>query len=252
VGSGAAPPAPRSSARVPLPRGWLCAPPHAAAASTHRPSDRAAAAAKHASPAPVRPAPPGFSQPPLQDKSACEDDFGRRLVSRWRDARVEWCRSRAAPPGPAEAPERTRGSSVVCYPLHQYGHAGAGDNLCEMQHVRPLGAAPLPLKPPEALSNPLSCFVFFACPQPALKRGGRGARAGFDRHGAVRRRGGHEDGHGAVQRDQARRRSLHPLRGGHRRGTLHQGARRACPGGAEGALRAARAAGRPQHPFDNF
>mmetsp|Transcript_27880 Transcript_27880/g.66394 ORF Transcript_27880/g.66394 Transcript_27880/m.66394 type:complete len:697 (+) Transcript_27880:173-2263(+) len=70
-----------------------------------------------------------------ESRSSCEDDFGKRLVPRWRETRTEWCKATSAPPGPTEQPASVTGSSVHCFPLRQSGHSGEGDNLCEMEHV---------------------------------------------------------------------------------------------------------------------
>lgn len=59
----------------------------------------------------------------------CGDDYGNRLIKRWRSTRKRNCdTSKSA----AIEPLRT---SIDCFLMHQNHHHGSGDNLCLMENI---------------------------------------------------------------------------------------------------------------------
>ncbi len=65
---------------------------------------------------------------------SCQDDFGNRLVNRWRNALQTYCEPRKdfIPHSNANSIQQ---SKIECYLVHQTRHHGNGDNLCVMKNV---------------------------------------------------------------------------------------------------------------------
>jgi hypothetical protein len=57
----------------------------------------------------------------------CAEDFGNKLVDKWRQQKASYCKS--------ETPNPDDHTSIDCYLIHQTRHHGNGDNLCVMKNV---------------------------------------------------------------------------------------------------------------------
>ncbi len=89
----------------------------------------------------------------------CSNDFGNRLVNRWRGVKKEVCSPKDGPSRFHRNSSRAKGilsSQIDCYLVKQTRHHGQGDNLCHMKVCVPQRCAiserPLPL--PLAIANP--------------------------------------------------------------------------------------------------
>lgn len=58
---------------------------------------------------------------------SCSDDFGNKLVNRWRDKKETFCSS--------DINSKYPSSAVECYPVKQTRHNGFCDNICEMKDI---------------------------------------------------------------------------------------------------------------------
>jgi hypothetical protein len=63
--------------------------------------------------------------------TSCEDDFGNKLVNRWRDTKDTYC----SPDGEDVGTVGGLKSKIDCYLVKQTKHGGHGDQICVMENV---------------------------------------------------------------------------------------------------------------------
>jgi hypothetical protein len=66
----------------------------------------------------------------------CEDDFGNKLIDRWRNTKSTFCSSSSSYNNNNNNNiDNIESSSIECYLIQQNNHAGNGDNICKMKNI---------------------------------------------------------------------------------------------------------------------